>query len=154
MFGKAPAGSDGGAAGAGEIVTIGAGDAFDDTELAQAGELSGQGGGRAFGQQRQEVGAAEAGDVETRTLEGGKQGLFNAAEKVQPPDVTAVNGTGLGQAVERADAGREVIQTGEVLKVAAVTTAQDVTQIIEAVNGLFDGSEGAGGRAPRCSTTR
>src|SRR5580693_7840920 len=72
---------------------------------------------------------------------------FNAAEKVQPADVTAVNGTGLGQAVEGADAGREVIQTGEVLKVAAVTTAQDVTQIIEAVDGLFDGSEGAGRRA-------
>ena len=107
--------------------------------------MSGQGGGRAFGKQWQKVGAAEAGDVEARTLQGGKQGLFNAAEKVQPPDVTAVNGAGLGEAVEGADAGREVIQTGEVLKVAAVTTAQDVTQIIEAVDRLLDGSEGAGG---------
>ena len=67
---------------------------------------------------------------------------FDAAEKVQPLEVTAVNGTALGQAVEGADAGREVIQTGEVLKVAAVTTAQDVTQIIEAVDRLFDRSEG------------
>jgi hypothetical protein len=33
VFGKAPAGSDGGAAGAGEIVTIGAGDAFNDAKL-------------------------------------------------------------------------------------------------------------------------
>jgi hypothetical protein len=41
-----------------------------------------------------------------------------------------------------------VIQTGEVLKVPAVTTVEDITQIIEAVDGLFDGSEGAGGRAP------
>jgi hypothetical protein len=76
VFGKAPAGSDGGAAGASEIVTIGAGDAFNDAELAQAGELSGQGGGRAFGEQWQEVGAAEAGDVKARTLQGGKQGLL------------------------------------------------------------------------------
>jgi hypothetical protein len=84
VFGEAPAGSDGGAASAGEIVTIGAGDAFNDAELAQAGELSGQGGGRAFGKQRQEVGAAEAGDVEARTLQGGKQGLFSAAKKFNP----------------------------------------------------------------------
>jgi hypothetical protein len=89
VLGEAPAGSDGGAAGAGEIVTVGAGDAFNDPEVAQAGELSGQGGGRALGKQWQEVGAAEAGDVEARALQGGKQGLFNAAEKVQPPDVTA-----------------------------------------------------------------
>ena len=41
MFGKAPAGSDDGAAGASEIVTISAGDAFNDAEVAQAGELSG-----------------------------------------------------------------------------------------------------------------
>ena len=112
--------------------TVGAGDAFNDPEVAQAGELSGQGGGRVFGKQWQEVGAAEAGDVEARALQGGKQGLFSAAEKVQPPDVTAVNGTGLGQAVEGTDTGGEVIQTGEVRKVAPVTTAQDVTQVIEA----------------------
>ena len=43
MFGEAPTGSDGGAAGANEIVTIGAGDSFNDAELAQACELSGQG---------------------------------------------------------------------------------------------------------------
>ena len=64
MFGKAPTGSDGGAAGASEIVTIGAGDAFNDAELAQAGELSGEGSGRALAEQRQEISAAEAGDVE------------------------------------------------------------------------------------------
>jgi hypothetical protein len=46
--------------------------------------LSGQGCGRAFGKQRQEVGAAEAGDVEARALQGREQGLFDAAEKVQP----------------------------------------------------------------------
>lgn len=49
MFGKAPAGSDGGAAGAGEIVAIGAADAFDDAELAQTGELSREGCGAAWG---------------------------------------------------------------------------------------------------------
>ena len=90
MFGEAPAGSGGGAAGAGEIVTIGTGDALNDAEVAQTGELSGQGAGRAFGKQWQEVGAAKAGDVEARTLESGKQGLFNVAEKVQPFDGIAL----------------------------------------------------------------
>jgi hypothetical protein len=40
VFGEAAAGSDGGAASAGEIVTIGAEDAFDDAEMAQTGEFS------------------------------------------------------------------------------------------------------------------
>ena len=34
MFGEAAAGSDGGAASAGEVVAISAGDTFDDAELA------------------------------------------------------------------------------------------------------------------------
>ena len=41
VFGEAAAGSGGGAATAGEIVAIGAEDAFDDAEMAQTGELSG-----------------------------------------------------------------------------------------------------------------
>ena len=46
MFSEAAASRDGGAGGAGEIVAIGGGDTFDDAELAQAGEASGEGGGR------------------------------------------------------------------------------------------------------------
>ena len=53
-----------------------------------------------------------------------------------------MNGTGLGKTVERSDASREVVQTGEVFEVAAVATKQDVTEVSEAVNVLFDGSEG------------
>ena len=83
MFSEATASRDGGAAGAGEIVAIGAGDAFDDMELAQTGELSGEGGGRTLGECWQEVGAAEAGDIESGTLEGRKQGLFGVAEEVE-----------------------------------------------------------------------
>ena len=47
MFGEAAASRNGGAASAGEVVAVGASDAFDDAELAQTGELSGEGGGRA-----------------------------------------------------------------------------------------------------------
>ena len=70
VFNEAAAGGDGGAAGASQIVAIGAGDAFDDAQVAQAGEASGEGGGRALGEQWQEVGAAEASDVEGGTLQG------------------------------------------------------------------------------------
>ena len=48
----------------------------------------------------------------------------------------------MGETVERADAGREVIQTGEIFEVAAVATEQDATEVGEAVDVLFDGSEG------------
>ena len=49
VFGEAAAGGDGGAASAGEIVAIGASDAFDDAEMAQTGELSSEGCRRALG---------------------------------------------------------------------------------------------------------
>ena len=75
MFSEAAASRNGGAAGAGEIVAIGASEAFDDVELAQTGEASGESGGRALGEGWQEVGAAEAGDIESGTLQGRKQGL-------------------------------------------------------------------------------
>ena len=103
MFGEAPTGSDGGAAGASEIVTIGAGDAFNDAELAQAGELSGEGSGRALAEQRQEISAAEAGDVEGGQLQGREQGLLDAVEEIEPSDIAAVDGTRLGEAVEGSD---------------------------------------------------
>ena len=74
MFGEAAAGGDGGAASAGEIVAISAGDAFDDAEMAQTSELSGEGCRRALGDPLQEVGAAEAGDVEALDVAGPRVG--------------------------------------------------------------------------------
>ena len=128
VFGEAAAGGDGGAAGAGEIVAIGAGNALDDAKVAQAGELSGEGGRGALGEQRSQVGAAEASDVEARTLQGREQGLFGATEKVEAFEVAAVDRTRLGETVERADASREVVQTGEVFKITAVAAEDDFMQ--------------------------
>ena len=53
-------------------------------------------------------------------MKGGKQGLFSAAEEVETSEAAAVDGTGLGETVERPDASREVVQTGEVFEVAAI----------------------------------
>ena len=88
------------------------------------------------------MGTAKAGDVEGRTLQGGKQGPFGPAEEVEPPDGAAFDGTRLGKTVEGADAGREVVETGEVFEVAAVATEHDVTQVGQAVDVLLDGSKG------------
>ena len=48
----------------------------------------------------------------------------------------------MGETVERPDAGREVVQTGEVFEVPAVATEQYVTEVGEAVDVLFDRSKG------------
>jgi len=45
-----------------------------------------------------------------------EQGLFGAAEKVQAPEIAAIDGTGLGETVERANAGREIVQAGEIFR--------------------------------------
>jgi hypothetical protein len=147
VFGKAAAGGDGGASRTGEIVAVSAGDTFDDVQLAQAGELSGEGSGRARAEQRQQISPAEAGDVEGGTLESREQGLLDAAEEVEPPDIAAVDETRLGEAVEGSDPGREVVQTGEVFEVAAVATAQDLAEIVEAVDVLLEGREAVSCRA-------
>ena len=67
MFGEAAASSNGGAASAGEVVTVGPSDAFD---VGADGRVVGEGGGRTLGEQRPQVGAAQAGDVEAGTLQG------------------------------------------------------------------------------------
>src|SRR6516165_3936122 len=135
------------AAGTGEVVPVSASDAFDDVQSAQAGELSGEGSGRALAEQRQEISAAEAGDVEGGPLQGREQGLLDAVEEIEPSDIAAVDGTRLGEAVEGSDPSREVIQTGEIFEVAAVATAQDLTEVVEAVDILLEGCEAVSSRA-------
>ena len=90
---------------------------------------------------------AHAGDVEARTLQGREQALFDAAEKIETLESAPFDGTRLGETVERSDASREVVQTGEVFEIAAVATEQDLTEVVEAVDGLSDGGEAAGCRA-------
>src|SRR6202023_2322955 len=76
-----------------------------------------------------------------------EQALFDAAEKIEALEIAPFDGTRLGEPVERADASREIVQTGEVFEITAVATEQDFTQVDEAVDRLSDGGEGA-----RCRT--
>jgi hypothetical protein len=41
---------------------------------------------------------------------GGEQGLFGAVEKIEALEVSAFDRTGLGEAVKRPDASREVVR--------------------------------------------
>src|ERR1700724_2729424 len=93
---------------------------------------------------RRRPGAGGARGVERGTLQGREQGPFVAAEKVAAVDVAAFGGTGLGETVERPDASREVVQTGEVFEIATLATEQDLTEVVEAVDGLSDGGKAAG----------
>src|ERR1700687_2983990 len=79
--------------------------------------------------------------------QGREQALFDAAEKIEALEIAPFDGTRLGEPVERADAGREIVQTGEVFEITAVATEQDFSQVHEAVDRLSDGGEGAGCRA-------
>src|SRR5262249_47205237 len=142
VFSEAAGSGDGGAAGAGEVVAISPSDTFNDAELAETGEVSGESWRWGLDDQRDEVGAAEGADVKAGTGEGGKESLLGTAEEVEALDGAAFDGTGSGKTVERSDASREVVQSGEVFDIAAVATEQDVTEVGKAVNVLFDGSEG------------
>ena len=62
-------------------------------QSAQAGELSREGGRRALAEQRQQISAAQAGDVEGGTLQGCEQGLLDAAEEIEPSDIASVDGS-------------------------------------------------------------
>ena len=58
-----------------------------------------------------------------------------------PLTVLSLDGARLGEPVEGADAGGEVVERGEVLEIAAVAAEQDLTQVDQAVDGLLDGGE-------------
>jgi len=91
---EAATGSNGSTTSAGEVVAIGAGDAFDDAEVAQAGELPGEGGGRALGDERPEVGAAKAGDVEAGTLQSRSRVCSARLKKFRPLRLRPLTGRG------------------------------------------------------------
>ena len=72
-LGDRAGGGDGGAAETGEVVAIGSRDAFDQTEQAQASEFSREGCGTELGQERDQIGAAHATNVELGALQRAQQ---------------------------------------------------------------------------------
>ena len=68
LLGKAAARGNGAATETGQIIAVGTGDALDQAEGAQTAELARYRGGRELVEDRQKVGAANAGDIEGRPL--------------------------------------------------------------------------------------
>src|ERR1700686_4876268 len=137
---------DGGAAEAGEMVAVGAGDALDDANVAPAAKLPGQAVGRDLAEERGEIGAADAGDVELGILQGAQQGVFERIEEVDALDGLAIAAPRPCQPIEGFDAGRDIVEGRKVREVAAVAGEQDVTKVDQAVDRLLDRSQCPGGR--------
>ena len=104
--------------------------------------------------QRKEVGAADADDVEAGTVQRGEQDLFGVTEEVGAFDGRAVDRARLGEMVERPDAGGEVIEAGEIFEVTAIAAEQDLAQITEAVDVFLSGARARVVGPCRCYTLR
>ena len=109
-----------GPAGAGEVVAISSGDALDHADVAQPAELAREPMSGRDRRGRQQVGAADAGDVGARILQSVQQGVVGRIEEVDPLDGPVVDGARLGEAVEGANPGGEVVDGGEILQIAAI----------------------------------
>ena len=113
-------GCDSGPAGASEVVAIGSGDALDDADVAQPAELSGYFVRGQVVEEREEIGPSNAGDIGARVLQGVQKGVVGRIEEVDALDGLVVGSVRLGEAIEGAYAGGEVVDCGEVLEVAAI----------------------------------
>ena len=137
-------GCDRGAPQAREVVAVGVGDALDQAEHAQA--ASWRESARRVQRARSgfEVGAAQAVDVELGTLQGAQQRLLGAGEEVQSLDGALTVVLRLGQPSEVALAAGGILQGREELQVAAVAAEQDLAQVDQAIDGLFQRRQFAG----------
>ena len=138
LLGKAAAGGDSTAAEAGEIIAVGSADALDQAEGAQAGELARYCGGRELVEDREKVGAANAGDIERGPLKNAQQPLFDGIEEIDAFDGLAGHDARYGQTIERPGAGREIVESGEEGEITTIAAKQDLAKVGQAVDGLFD----------------
>src|SRR6266403_1512562 len=137
----------GGTTDAGEVVAIGSGYALDETDVSQPAKLAREAMRGELVEQREQVGTADAGDVDPRVLQGMQQGVIGPVEEVDALDGLVIDRAGLGKAVEGPDTGGEVIERGEMRQVAAVAGEQDLAQVDQAVDGLLDGGQRPRGRS-------
>jgi hypothetical protein len=119
-------------------------------QSAQARELARDGGGGERVEHRKQMGAAETSDADGRPLEGAEQTAFGGVEEVDAFDGLAADRARPGERIENPDPCREVVESGEEGEITAVTAKEDLAKVRQAVDRLFDGGEGAGGRPGRC----
>ena len=73
--------------------------------------------------------------------------MIERVEEIEAFDRLVADATRLGEAIEGLETAGEIIEGGKEGKVAAVAGTEDVAEVVEAVDGLFDRGEGAAGRA-------
>ena len=123
---------DGQSAGASEVVAVGVCRALEQSEHAQAAQLSRQPGRREVGQKAQQVASCQAVDVERRALDRTHESLIVAIEEVQALEGSIAVRLGVRDALECALATAVVIQAGEELKIALIAAEQDLAQVDQA----------------------
>ena len=102
---------------------------------------------------RQQLAAANAGDVDPRVLQGVQQGFVRQAKKLIPAPSCRSTSRGLVRRPSARDPGGEVVQRGQVGDIAPVAAKQNVSQIDQAVDRL-DRREFPVAGPVRCSTLR
>src|ERR1700693_5872804 len=141
-FGDAAGRSDGGAAEAGQIVAIGAGDPLDQAKLTHAVELSGEGGGGQGRDQGSQVSPAQSTDIELRALQGAKQRLFASLEEVQSLDeAIAIVALILAEPIKGTSTGAVVVESGQILQISSAAAEHDLAEIDQAVDRLLEGRQ-------------
>ena len=112
-LGEAGGGGDGRSADAGEVVAVGACDAFDDAELAEAEDPAGDGCRRERCERGHEVGPAHAGDIEGGALERLQEGVIERVEEIEAFDRLVADAMRPGEAIEGFEAAGEIIEGGQ-----------------------------------------
>src|SRR5271165_4850896 len=132
---------DRGAAEAGQVVAISAGDALDQAEPAHATDLPGESSRAQAGDKGSQVYSAQSADVELRTLQSAEQCLLASLEEVQPFDQAIFVAAILAEPIQGANPGAVVVEGGQVQQVSSAAAEQDVAQINQAVDGLLEGRQ-------------
>jgi hypothetical protein len=113
LFSDSTSGGDGRAAQTGQVVAIAMNDFLDETELAQAPKLARDAGRRDLAQEGDEVGTADATDVELGTLKRPQQGLLSGIEEIEALEGMAVDRLGVDQPMQVTIAGGKVVECGQ-----------------------------------------
>ena len=116
--------SDRGAAEAGQVVAISAGDALDQAEPAHATDLPGESSPAQAGDKGSQVYSAQSADVELRTLQSAEQCLLASLEEVQPFDQAIFVAAILAEPIQGANPGAMVVESGQVQKVSSAAASR------------------------------
>ncbi|MBU0501525.1 MAG: hypothetical protein KJ558_08105 [Gammaproteobacteria bacterium] len=125
LLSDAAGGGNGTATGASEVITIGADDLFDQAEITQAFQISGDAGHGQVRQKRFQISSSYAPNVELWMLQGAQQIMLGLVEEIEPFDAMAVDFLGRSQLAQASRSCGEVIQSGKEVEIATIRNYGD-----------------------------